>query len=166
MFTKITVQNWISWKSTKNTPTSGPRNFFKNGRTRLVYDSFWSQGPPKLQKTGLGWFPQLARPLWTDLRIFSIFSEISIWAAATQKVIFWLQSPKKWSKINFFFKFFEFSKKYDTSAPEWYIYIGRTPNISGAWIFWNLVVPFYKAMWFALFWKPLNRENIEHFYNL
>ena len=31
----------------------------------------------KLQKTGLGWFPQLARPMWADLRNFPIFSEIS-----------------------------------------------------------------------------------------
>ena len=61
-------QNAIFGNSTKNGPTSRPHNFFKNGRTRLVYASFWSQGPPKLQKTGLGWFPRLARPLRPDLR--------------------------------------------------------------------------------------------------
>ena len=59
--------------NSKNASTSRAHNFFKNGRTRLVYASVWSQGPPRLQKTGLGWFPRLARPLRPDLRNFSIF---------------------------------------------------------------------------------------------
>ena len=33
-------QNGISGKSAKNAPTSRAHNFFKNGRTRLVYASF------------------------------------------------------------------------------------------------------------------------------
>ena len=80
-------QNAISGKSAKNGPTSQKHNFFENGRTRLVYDSFWPQRPPKLQKIGLGWFPQLARPPRADLRFFSIFSEISFWATGPRKPI-------------------------------------------------------------------------------
>ena len=58
------------------------------------------------KKTGLGWFPQLARPPRADLRFFSIFSEISIWAAATQKVIFLTSESEKMIANYFFFKFF------------------------------------------------------------
>ena len=66
-------QNGISGKLTKNELTSPNNNFFGNGRTKLVYDSFWQQGPPKLKKIGLGRFSQLVRPLWTDLRFFEDF---------------------------------------------------------------------------------------------
>ena len=38
------------------------------------------------KKTGLGWFPQLARPLRADLRNFPIFSEISACAGVVEKV--------------------------------------------------------------------------------
>ena len=40
------------------------------------------------KKIGLGWFPQLVRPLRADLRFFSTFSRISIWAAYPRKQIF------------------------------------------------------------------------------
>ncbi len=79
-------QNAISGNSAENSPTSRPHNFFRNGRTRLVYDSFWPQG--QVKKICLGWFPQLVRPLRADLRIFSIFSKISPWTADPQKQIF------------------------------------------------------------------------------
>ena len=116
-------QNVISGKSTKNAPTSRAPNFFKNGRTRLVYDSFWSHGPPKLQKTCLGWFPQLARPQRADLRIFSIFSEISIWAAATQKVIFFdFRVRKNDRKLLFFQIFFIFQKIWNFSSRMVYLH--------------------------------------------
>ena len=84
----------------------------KNGRARLVYDSFWSQGPPRLQKIGLGWFLQLARPLRADLRNFpnKKFGNFTWAADIKKKWFFWLQSPKKWSKINLFSNFFDFSK--------------------------------------------------------
>ena len=102
-------QNGISGKSAKNAPTSRPHNFVKNGRTRLVYDSFWSQGPPKLQKTGLGWFPQLARPLRADLRIFPIFSKISPGQPISKKVIFLTSESEKMIE-NDFFQIFDFPK--------------------------------------------------------
>ena len=130
-------QNGISGKSAKNGTTLRAPNFFKNGRTRLVYDSFLSQGPPNLQKTGLGRFPQLARPLRADLRIFSIFSEISIWAADSQKTIFLTSESEKMIENYFFDQNLGFPWKYGTSAPEWYIHIGHTPNRSKDPSFWN-----------------------------
>ena len=104
-------QNAISRKSAKNAPTSQKYNFIENGRTRLVYDSFWPQGPPRLQKIGLGWFPQLARPPRTDLRFFSIFSEISRWAVEPRKTEFLdFRVRKKCSKIDFFKMFWNSQK--------------------------------------------------------
>ena len=70
-------QNAISGNSAENSPFSRPHNFFRNGRTRLVYDSFWPQGPLKVQKISLGSIPQYPRPPEVDLRIFSIFPKIS-----------------------------------------------------------------------------------------
>ena len=67
--------------------------------------------------------------------IFSIFSEISPGQPRSKKVIFLTSESEKMIENYFFFKFFETSKKYGTSAPEWYIYIGRTPNRSGARVF-------------------------------
>ena len=80
-------QNAISGKSAKYAPTSQKHNFFENGPLRLVYDLFWPQGPPKLRKIGLGWIPQLTRPLRTDSRFFSIFSRISFWTTGPPKPI-------------------------------------------------------------------------------
>ena len=98
-----TDQNSISEKSAKNAPTSPKHNFIGNGRTRLVYDSFWPQGPPKLQKIGLGWFPQLTRPPRINLRFFSIFSRIPTSTSDPQKTEFLdLRVRKKCSKIDFF----------------------------------------------------------------
>jgi hypothetical protein len=74
-------QNEVSGKSAKNDPTSQQHNFFENGRTRLLYDSFWSQGLPKLKKIGLGWFPQTTRPPRADSRFSDFFSGISRRAA-------------------------------------------------------------------------------------
>ena len=42
-----------------------------------------------------GWFPQLARPLWTDLRNFPIFSEISPGQPISKKVIFLTAESEK-----------------------------------------------------------------------
>ena len=78
--------------------------------------------------------------------IFDFFGNFDLGDRYQKKWFFWLQSPKKWSKINFFSNFFDFSTKYGTSAPEWYIHIGRTPNRSNTRVFWNLVVRIYKAM--------------------
>ena len=51
------------------------------------------------KKTGLGWVPQLVRPPRADLRNFSIFSEISVWAADREKPIFLtFESEKKFQK--------------------------------------------------------------------
>ena len=98
-----TDQNGISDKSAKNAPTSPKDNFFENGRVRLVYDSFWPQGPPKLQKIGLGRFPQLVRPPWADLQISRIFLEISTSATDPRKTEFLdFRVRKKCSKNNFF----------------------------------------------------------------
>ena len=102
------------------------------GRTRLVYASFWSHRPPRVQKTGLGWVPQLARPPRADLRNFSFFSEISVWVADREKPIFLtFESEKKCQKY-FFSRFCSFPWKCDTSAPFWYIYFGRTPSRSNS----------------------------------
>ena len=149
-------QNGISGKSVKNAPTSRPHNFFKNGRMKLVYDSFWSQEPPKLQKTGLGWVPQLARPRRVDLRFFSIFRKFRSGPRILKNRFFGLLSPKKNVRKWIVFKFCNFPKNYDTSAPFLYIYIGRTPNRSKITILGNPIVHFSKVMCISLFWKPLN----------
>ena len=79
------------------------------------------------QKTGLGWFPQLARPLRADLRIFSIFSEISVWNTDPQKPIFLSFESEKNVRKLFFSKIFWFSKNYAISAPEWSSGKGAAP---------------------------------------
>ena len=148
-------QNGISGKSAKNDLTSPKHNFIGNGRTRLVYDLFWPQGPPKLQKIGLGWFPQLTRSPRADLRIFRIFLEISRCTPNPRKPSSWTSESEKnvWKLI--FSKIFWNFKKYDTLAPFWYIYIGRTPSGSKITILWNHNDHISKAVGPALFWKPL-----------
>ena len=104
-------QNEISKKSARNGPTSQKYNFIENGRTRLVYDSFWPQGPPKLQKIGLGWFPPFVRHPRTDLRFFSDFSRISSWDVGPRKQIFQpVESEKNVRKL-IFFQISHFSQK-------------------------------------------------------
>ena len=72
---------------------------------------FWPQGPPKLQKIGLGWFPQLTRPPRADLRIFRIFLEISRCTPNPRKTEFLdFRVRKKCSKIYFFNFFWNFQK--------------------------------------------------------
>ena len=110
-------QNGISGKLTKNELTSPNNNFFGNGRTKLVYDSFWPQGPPELRKKCLGWFSQLTRPPRTDLRFFAIFSRISSWAADPRKTEFLdFRVRKKCSKIDFFKMFWIFQKIWNLSS--------------------------------------------------
>ena len=155
-----TDQNGISDKSAKNAPTSPKTNFFENGRVRLVYDSFWPQGPPKLQKIGLGWFPPFVRHPRTDLRFFSDFSRISSWDVGPRKQIFQPVESEK-NVRNFIFSIFmNFLKNYDTLAPFWYIHIDRTPNIRGAWVFWKQSGHFSQLIGLSLFWKPL--RCLEH----
>ena len=104
-------QNGISGKSAKNVPSSQKHNFFENGRTGLIYDSFWPQGPPKLRKKSLGWFPQLTRPPRADLRFFAIFLRISSSGVDPRKTEFldyWVR--KKCSKIDFFKMIWNFPK--------------------------------------------------------
>ena len=55
-----------------------------------------------------------------------------------------LEKPSSWTSESeknvrklIFSNYFDFSKKYDTWAPFWYIYIGHTPNTSGPRLFWN-----------------------------
>ncbi len=148
-------QNEISKKSARNGPTSQKHNFIENGRTRLVYDSFWPQGPPKLQKIGLGWFPPFVRHPRTDLRFFSDFSRNSSWDVDPRKQIFQPVESEKNVRKWFFSKCFETFKKYDTWAPFWYIHIDRTPNIRGAWVFWKQSGHFSILIGLSLFWKPL-----------
>ena len=104
-------QSEISKKSAKNDPTSPKHNFIVNGRTRLIYDSFWPQGPPKLKKIGLGWFPQLIRPYRPDLWFFSDFSRISSCAADPQKPISWTSESEKNVRKLIFFQISYFSQK-------------------------------------------------------
>ena len=110
----ISTKNGISGKSAEYGQTSQKNNFFENGRMRLVYDSFWPQGPPKLQKIGLGWFPQLTRPPRPDSWFFRIFSEISKWVADLQKPISWASESEKNVRKLIFSKCFDFPKNYDT----------------------------------------------------
>ena len=148
-------QSEISKKSAKNDPTSQKYNFFANGRTRLVYDSFWPQGPPKLRKKCLGWFPPFVSHPRTDLRFFSDFSRNSSWDVDPRKQIFQPVESEKNVRKWFFSKCFETFKKYDTWAPFWYIHIDRTPNIRGAWVFWKQSGHFSILIGLSLFWKPL-----------
>ena len=149
-------QNEISGKSTENGRTSQLYKIIRNGPTRPVYDSFWSQRPPKVQKISLGSIPQHIRPPRADSRIFAIFSEISSNFASRENPIFLTSESIKMVEKWFFCKYFETFKKYDTLAPFWYFYIVCTSNISEMMSFWNLVVPFFLLMWFSLFWKSLN----------
>ena len=57
---------------------------------------------------GLGWVPQLVRPPRADLRNFSIFSEILVWAADREKPIFLTFESEKIFKNNFVFSFVVF----------------------------------------------------------
>ena len=148
-------QNEISKKSARNGPTSQKHNFIENRRARLVYDSFWPQGPPKLQKIGLGWFPPFVRHPRTDLRFFSDFSRILSWDVDPRKQIFQpVESEKNVRKL-IFSKCFETFKKYDTWAPFWYVHIGGTPSRSKITILGTLSGHFSILMRISLFWKPL-----------
>ena len=60
------------------------------------------------KKTGLGWVPQLVRPTGADLRKFSFFPEISVWAAGREKPIFLTFESEKNVKNNFFLGFVVF----------------------------------------------------------
>ena len=95
----------MSGNSAKNGSTSRAHNFVKNGRASLVYDSFLSQGPPRLKKTGLGWFPRLARPLRADLRNFIDFSGhpaiLNVFSKMLKKSTHKFQSVVKTSKTIF-----------------------------------------------------------------
>ena len=86
----------------KNAPTSPKHNFFENGRTRLVYDSFWPQRPPKLQKMGLWWIPQLVRPPRADLRFSRFFENFDLGRGSSETDFSTYRLSKKCSKIDFF----------------------------------------------------------------
>ena len=149
-------QNGISGKSAKNGPTSQKHNFFENGRTRLVYDSLWPQGPPKLQKIGLGWFLQLIRPPRADWQFFlDFFRNFDLGHGSSKTEFLDFRVRKKCSKI-YFFKISFIFQKYDTLAPFWYIYFDRTPSGSEITIHWNFIVHFSGLIGLSLFWKPLN----------
>jgi len=104
-------QNAVSGKSPKNGPTSQKHNFFGNGRTGLVYDSFWPQGPPELKKIGLGWFPQLTRPPRTDSRFFlNFFEDFDLDLGSSKNRVLGLPSPKKMFENWCFQNVLKFSK--------------------------------------------------------
>ena len=74
----------VSRKSAKSGPTSKLYKIMNNGRTRPVYDSFWPQGPPKVQKK-LVWVDSATYPIsrgrfinfWGFLGKFRLSREIS-----------------------------------------------------------------------------------------
>ena len=132
-------QNGISGKLTKNELTSPNNNFFGNGRTKLVYDSFWPQGPPELRKNVWDGFPNLPGlpgPICDFSRFFRGFRA---GPPILENPCSWTSESEKIVRKLIFSKCFEILKKYDTWAPFWYIHIDRTPNIRGAWVFWKLI---------------------------
>ena len=145
-------QNVTSGKSVKNAPTSQNQKIFKNGRTRLVYASFWPHGPPRVQRTGLGWIPQLVRPPEADSWFFR---EISTEAHKPKN-----PSAPTFESENVFQKLFfdnqiSFPWIYDMPAPFWYFHIFRTPSRSISLSFWNLNVNFSLWVCITLFWNHL-----------
>ena len=148
-------ENEISGKSAENGRTSQLYKIIRNGPVRPVYDSFWTQRPPKVQKICLGSIPQHIRPPRADSRIFAIFSAISSNFASRENPIFLTSESIKMVEKWFFCKYFETFKNFATLAPFWYFYIVRTSNTSEMPNFWNLVVSFSQAMCISLFWKPL-----------
>ena len=104
-------QNGISGKSTKNGLTSPKHNFFGNGRTKLVYDSFWQQGPPKLQKN---WFGEVSPTYPTSPDRFAIFlgffGNFEVGRRSSKNRVLGLPSPKKMFENWFFQNVLKFSK--------------------------------------------------------
>ena len=111
------------------------------------------------KKIGLGWFPRLTRPPRTDSRFFRIFSRISSWATDPRKPISWTSESEKNVRKLIFSKCFEFSKKYETWAPFWYVYIWHTPSISKTPVLGTLSGNFSILMRISLFWKPLKLKG-------
>ena len=73
----------------------GPLTFSKMVVRGWYMPHFYRADLLTSKKTGLGWFPQLVRPLRADLRIFSIFSEMSAGWPISKKVIFFTSESEK-----------------------------------------------------------------------
>ena len=84
-----------------------------------------------------------------------IFREFRGGPRILEKPSSWTSESEKNVQKSIFFQFHKFSKKYDTWAPFWYIYIGHTPNRSKITILWNPKYHISKLVGPAIFWKPL-----------
>ena len=84
------------------------------------------------EKNVWGGFPNL-RGLHGPIRDFSrFFRGFRPRPQIIEKPSSWTSESEKNVRKLIFFKIHSFPKKYDTLAPFWYIYIGHTPNSSGA----------------------------------
>ena len=121
-----------------------------------ICDSFWPQRPPKVQKIGLGWFPQLVRPPRADLRKFSIFFENFVLCGRSSKINFLNFRVRNFFSKIIFHNICQFSLKL------WYfssilVYSHRAySHKTEIPIIWNKNGRFFPLMCNTLFWNALN----------